>query len=147
MALVQDFQIISSRETFIGDGRVNDKEEVEFDFRLADISERHAAILQFEVQGLTVANENPDVEINNRKVGEIDRHFLRSKGTDGEMRFWMPQSMIIPGGRLRNGTNTLEITAPGWKHSHDRDRYDDFRIRNIVLYYRTSISARTLSTA
>ncbi|WP_179378163.1 hypothetical protein [Jannaschia marina] len=108
-----------------------------------DIQTTEPCILHFEVKHLTVANENPAVEINNTRVGEIQRHFMRSKGSDGEVNFWLHQSLIVPANVVKNGANTLEISAPGWKDSNNSDRYDDFQIRNIVIFYRTRLLADT----
>ncbi|MEM9436917.1 MAG: hypothetical protein AAGA15_07735 [Pseudomonadota bacterium] len=145
-SFVQDFQIIRQSPLLIGDGAPRgDQEEREVSFRMHDIQTNQPCILHFEVSGLTIATENPAVEINNRKVGEIQRFHLNDKGANGENRFWMHQSLIVPANRVVNGNNTLEITAPGWKHSNTNDRYDDFQIRNIVIFYRTHIAAQTIS--
>ena len=148
MALTSDFLVIREASTLIGDGApANDREEREIPFRVTDIERGEAAILHFEIRNLTVATEDPAVEINNVRVGSIQRNALRSKGSDGEAGFWYHQSMVIPANRIRNGDNMLEITAPGWADSHTGDRFDDFQIRNVVLHYKTRIDARTLSTA
>ncbi len=145
-SFVQDFQIIRETPLLIGDGApAGDREEREIPFNMHDIQTNQPCILHFEVRGLVVATENPAVEINNRKVGEIDRFHLRSKGSDGENHFWLHQSLIVPASRVINGRNTLEITAPGWRDSNTNDRFDDFQIRNIVIFYRTHLAAQTIS--
>ena len=77
------------------------------------------------------------MEINNREIGKINRYFMQNKGKEGESRFWFHQSMVVPRNVVARGRNTLEIKSPSWKHANTKDRYDDFDIRNIVLFYKT----------
>ena len=138
MPTVQDFIVISERPVRVGDTAPGpDREEREITFSVSDIDTSQPAILHFEVRGLTVANEDPDVEINNREIGKINRYFMQNKGKDGESNFWFHQSMVVPRNAVSRGRNTLEIKAPSWKHANTKDRFDDFDIRNIVLFYKT----------
>ncbi|MEL6682126.1 MAG: hypothetical protein AAFQ09_05715, partial [Pseudomonadota bacterium] len=44
---------------------------------------------------LTVANENPRIEVNGTFVGRIPHYAMGSKGADGDISFWMRQSLVI----------------------------------------------------
>lgn len=134
MAFVQDFLVIRSRDTFVDQGA---RETLALRFNLNGASVQHEAILNFDVQGLTAASCNPDIRINGRLVGEIDRLYMRARGCYGDVCFWMPHSLILPRGILRLGSNALEIN--GSCAAGNPLSGDNFRLRNIVLYYRTEI--------
>ena len=140
MTAVADFKIILKHPLIIGDAAPeDDQEEREIPFRLESnflIHER--CLLQYEVRGLTVANQNPTVEINNKTVGNISVNDITGAGNDYIAdKVWFQQSMVVEPGQLKPGNNTLEIKAPSWAHTTTHNKYDDFNIRNIVLMYKT----------
>ena len=142
MALVGDFKVIKKATTVIGDAARKhdpDPEETEISFRLeSNFRSDQECLLQYEVRGLTVANEHPPVEMNNRTVGHISVCDVTGKDNDYIAdNIWFQQSMVIAPGSLKSGSNVMEIKAPSWAHATTNNRYDDFYIRNIVLMYKT----------
>ncbi|MDX8348150.1 hypothetical protein SLH49_09140 [Cognatiyoonia sp. IB215446] len=152
MPFVQDFIVIptgTGQGGFSRSARVGDSSpgfpEVNTNVTINDIRTDQFSVLHFEVRGLTVANENPRIEVNGNFVGRISRYAMGSKGSDGESRFWMHQSLVIAGNRFRRGNNTITIRPAGWADSNSNDRFDDFDIRNMVLFYKTNIGATQLT--
>jgi hypothetical protein len=90
--------------------------------------------LTYMIKGLTLADANPDVRVNNQVVGQIQR----SPGAD--RNHWFTQTVTIARGNtypvpLQQGDNELEIRAVSWPSANRSDLFDDFFLRNIILTY------------
>lgn len=142
MTTATAFKVIRKNPLIIGDGApIGDQEERELrSFYLeSNFARGEQCLLQYEVRGLTVANEHPPVEINNDIVGHISVCDVTGKDNDYIAdKIWFQQSMVIDPGFLNPGRNVLEIKAPSWAHANTQNRYDDFHIRNVVLMYKTN---------
>jgi len=92
------------------------------------------ALLIFNVRGLTVANANVIVKINNEEVGQIRRY-----GGDGDIvNNWYTQMIAVGGDQLNDGNNELQITAVGWPGAEAGNLFDDFQLKDVVCFFHQS---------
>lgn len=87
------------------------------------------AILMLMVKGLTAANSDVDVLINNRKVGVIEHY----NGAD--RNHWFTQIVNIGGGILNDGNNDLQIQAVSYPGAGAGDLFDDFFLKDVVCTF------------
>lgn len=93
---------------------------------------RHAggeAVLMLMVKGLTSANTDVDVLINNTKVGVIEHY----NGADSS--HWFTQIINIGGGILNNGNNELQIQAVSFPGAGPGNLFDDFFVKDVVCTF------------
>ena len=128
MAVLSDFVVIqgdSNRR--VGDGATL----WEKNFNTGGRHSGGAAILMFMVKGLTVAEKDVDVKINNTSVGKIFRY------NGANANHWFTQIINIGSGILNNGNNELQIEAIDYEGGGS-DHFDDFYLRDVVCFFQQS---------
>lgn len=125
MTIVADFQeIVGDSPARIGDGsRVW---EAEFDTRGRA---RGTVFLLFEVQGLTATTESVVVSVNGEDVGRIHPYEDTHTNFHTQMISFAPE--VLEGIR----PNNIQIQAVGFDNSSPGNRFDDFAITNMVVFY------------
>ncbi|MCB1985735.1 MAG: hypothetical protein H6936_14120 [Burkholderiales bacterium] len=89
-------------------------------------------ILMLMIKGLTVAQKDVDVKINNKSVGKIFRY----EGANAN--HWFTQIINIGPNILKNnGTNELQIEAVDYVGGGS-DHFDDFYLRDVVCFFSQS---------
>ena len=92
------------------------------------------AMLIFNVRGLTETTANVIVKINNVEVGQI-RHY---DGSADSPNNWFTQMIAVGGQELIDGNNELQIQAVGWPGVTAGNLFDDFQLKDVVLFFHQS---------
>ena len=92
----------------------------ESNFNATTVSRSTRGVLMFMVRGLTLAEENVEVRINNQVIGQIFRY----EGADSS--YWFTQIIQVDTGVLVPEDNELEIRAIGYPGASAGDLFDDF---------------------
>ena len=90
------------------------------------------AVLMFMVAGLTVANSDVRIRVNERDVGKIEHY----NGADA--RHWFSQIVNIGPNILNDGMNEIEIRAVSWSGATEGDLWDDFFIKDVICFFQQS---------
>lgn len=133
MTIVADFTLISGDSPItIGDGNTQWTK----DFFTGG---RHnsPAILLFNVRGLTAAVQSVEVKVNGIEVGRIFPYSLANGAANNNIaNQWFTQMIALGGSQIRgNGTNQLSIRAVGYPNSPSNDNFDDFQLKDVVLFF------------
>jgi hypothetical protein len=89
----------------------------------------HPAMLMFNVSGLTQTNLSVIVKVNGTEVGRIYRY---DGGNGGH---WFTQMIHIAGNQINDGDNVLQIQAVSWPGATSTNLYDDFSLKDVVVFY------------
>ena len=128
MPTLCNFRLIQGDTVTIGDGNDTWVKTFNTRFRRGDMP----AFLIFNIRGLSYTTENVPVKINNKVVGYIYPY----RGERETTRRWYTQMIPMTGSDLRDGNNEIEIRAVGWHGSIPENMYDDFVLKNVVIFFR-----------
>lgn len=97
------------------------------------------AFIIFNIRGLTYADANIDVKINNRSIGRIYPYpCLNDADRNNVARHWYTQMIAMNGSELNNGDNEIQINAVGFAGSNNANRFDDFEIKDVMCFFHQS---------
>jgi len=126
MAILSDFvRIVGDNNIVIGDG--NNEDGFTRSFRTAGRLANRSAFITFMVRGMTVANDNADVFVNDKKIGVL----FNANG--GNSNHWQTQTVSMAGSDLNDGENVLRVGAV--PNPTGNDNFDDFTIRNVYCHF------------
>jgi hypothetical protein len=128
MTVLSDFTLIrGDNPVTIGDGTPLWEATFGTGGRVAS----EAALLIFNVRGLTSTNVDVVVKVNNVQVGTIRRY-----GGDGDIaNNWYTQMIAVGGSQLNDGFNELQIAAVGWPGATSGNLFDDFELKDVVCFF------------
>jgi hypothetical protein len=137
MTVVCDFTVIQGDvDRRIGDGATLWEKNFDTGGREAGGN----AVLMFMVKGLTYANEPVDVKINNVSVGVIYPYrWPTQELRDADAEHWYTQIINVGGAQLKKVGNELQIQAIGFPGNTPQNIYDDFYIRDVVIFFQQSV--------
>ena len=128
MPVVSDFTLIRGDSVVtIGDGATLWEATFGTGGRVA----AEPAVLIFNVRGLTEATTNVVVKINNVEVGQIRPY----DGSADSPNNWYTQMIAVGGQELNDGNNELQIQAVGWPGATPNNLFDDFQLKDVVLFF------------
>lgn len=138
MPIVADFiKLRGDTRVRIGDNGLTSWEET-FSIPLAKTDA--VAVLTFMVKGLNAQSpdeatwtEDVDVKINNQVVGAIKTY----PGAD--VRYWYSQTILIEKNVLLAGENEIEIHAATHPDPAVGKIYDDFSLKDVILYFKEEV--------
>ena len=94
------------------------------------------ALLIFNVRGLTFANQDVSVKVNNQEVGKIFRYGgLNDAERTDTAKYWYTQMIALQGSTLHDGNNELQIEAVGWPGATNTNKFDDFQIKDVMCFF------------
>jgi hypothetical protein len=134
MPVLCDFiEILGSEGVAIGDGRPPWKETFDTGGREGGKS---TAFLIFNVRGLTYADKDVDVKINNKVIGKIVPYGgLNVAERDDTAKYWYTQLIAMNGADLKNGINEIEVLAADLPVPTATNKYDDFSLKNVICFF------------
>jgi hypothetical protein len=132
MAIVSDFAVIlGDTEVRVGDRATSWEKDFNTGGRVSG-----NAVLMLMVKGLTYATKTVDVKINDMTVGQIFPNYWPTKELrDADAEHWYTQIINVTGSMIKDGTNRMKIGAIGFGGSSPANEYDDFYIRDIVIFF------------
>lgn len=128
MPVLCDFtQIVGNTPVNIGDGLPVWEKQFLTGGRRPD----ETALLIFNVRGLTYANVDVDVKINNQKIGQIALYGGKNQGENS----WYTQMIAMAGSTLNNGGNEIQIEAVGYEGATNNDKFDNFELKDVICFF------------
>lgn len=137
MPVLCDFtQIVGDTPVTIGDGLP----VWEASFGTGGRVSTETALLIFNVRGLTYANTNVNVKINNSTVGQIHRYGgLTNAERDDTANYWYTQMIAVSGSTLKaDGNNEIQIEAVGFPGATNTNKFDDFQLKDVICFFHQS---------
>jgi len=94
------------------------------------------AFLIFNVRGLTFAQTNVNVKVNNVIVGSITPYGgLNKTEKDDVAKYYYTQMISLSGSQLNSGDNEIQIEAIGFPESTSSNKFDDFDVKNMMCFF------------
>ncbi len=136
MPVVCDFtQIIGDSPVTIGDPRL----VWEKTFNTGGRNSGSSGFFIFNVRGLTYANVDVKVKLNNKVVGNISRYGgLNDADRNENAKYWYTQMVAFNGSDLKNGNNEIQIEAVGFPGSTSSNKFDDFQVKDMMCFFHQS---------
>jgi hypothetical protein len=133
MAVLADFEFI------VGDSPVTIGDSLpvwEKTFSIGGLHASSPALLMFNVRGLTFTNVDVIVKINGHDVGKIYRYGgVNDAAKTDNANYWYTQLIALNGTQLKNGSNEIQIEAVGWPGATDKNKFDDFQLKDVVCFF------------
>lgn len=89
--------------------------------------DNHTALLILNVRGLTRADKDAEVKVNEQVVGKIVGY---GGLTDAMAQNWYTQMIAFPGASLKDGDNELQIDPVAG--------FDRFEVKNVICFFHQS---------
>ena len=86
------------------------------------------AFISFMIKGLTAADQDAIVFLNDREIGRLRRN------TGGNDQQWQTQSITMRDSDLNNGSNVLRIN-PVPLSGGGSNNFDDYYITNVICHF------------
>jgi len=91
----------------------------------------YSAYIIFMLKGMTEANDDAGVFVNDNRVGTLKRY------NGGDPEHWQTQIVDFNGNFLNNGNNTLRVNPvpnlPGLPRN--KGNFNNFYIRNVICHF------------
>jgi len=141
MPVLCDFaEIVGNEPIQIGDSRHHFQQEFHTGGRIAS----RPCFLIFNVKHLTHTETPVEISINGNRVGEIQPYFPGGDGISSsddqpekwrQAPHWYTQMIAFNGQEIRRGKNRIDIDAVELPNPGERNKYDDFQIKNMMCFF------------